>query len=363
MGKATRRLSNIRTREVSLVDEGANLRRYIFIKNKGGTDMGKKNAELLNVDPVEVSKLSADVKSTLINRGNEVIEKMKTFLEDVNAFDVSEDAKDSVPSALIEKFEVVVKAMPQFSGDDEEIEDFGLSKIASEIEKAGKKISSSRMNKISEAFNILSGLLDELGHKGSGSTSTSKSATSNIENSHGGGSGMTNDVKTDKRSPEVLVKLAEAELIKANEALEEADNQADAAAIAKAKEVKVKAEEEFKKAKEVKDEADKASVIAKAQKEADDASAALAKAKGETSDSTENTLKQILEVQKASQSKLDAMVVENAELKKKLEEVSKASAPSNAQSEDGDENTEVDKSKNAAIEKGKAGSEFWGNIF
>jgi DNA repair exonuclease SbcCD ATPase subunit len=345
MAKAKRRLTNIRTREVSLVDEAANNRRFIVVKRKGGPDMpGKKNADLLKDDDSKVLKLSAEVKETLTSRGNEAIEKIQAVLKKIEEVEVSKDAGDEVPGELIEEFEDVLKALPQFdNGDVEPDEDFGIEKAAEEIKKAGKKISSERLKKISEAASILSSLLKELGAGGS--------AASN--QSHEGGQGMaTNDQETKKRSPDVAFKLAEAEVLKAREALTEAEESADEEAIKKAKEEFDKADAEFKKAKEVNDEALKTAEIEKAKKEADDAAEKLRKAKGETDEpkgENAEVLKQIVAGQEKINEELKETRKENAELKKQLEGVSKVTQPSNgADTDDDPENKgdeEVDKAK------------------
>lgn len=368
MAQAKRRLTNIRVKEVSLVDEAANLRRFIVVKRKGGQGMGKKNAELLKDDNTDVLKVSAEVKETLVNRGNEVIEKMKTLLENVDKIEIAKDGGDEVPGAIIEQFEEVVKAMPQFNSDDEEPEDFGLAKAAEEIKKAGKKISANRLEKIKDAFSILSGLLEEF-QGDSGGAATTK-GTTEPTTGHGGGNNMTTgskDTETVKRSPGIAFTLAEAEVIKAREALEQAEESADATGIAKARESLTKAEADLKVAKESKAEADKAAEVEKAKEEADKANAALAKAKGESDEpkgENADVLKQILEGQKAAQEKLDSVIVENADLKKKLDEVSKTTQPSNSATDDGGDDAETAKKKGAeSIEKGKAGSEFWGTFF
>ncbi len=364
MAHAKRRLTNIRVKEVSLVDEAANLRRFIVVKRKGGDGMGKKNAELLNGENTEVQKLSADVKETLVNRGNEVITKMKSILEDVDKIEVTKDAKDEVPGSLIEKFEEIAKALPQFMSDDE---DFGIVKAVEEIKKAGKKISANRLEKIKDAFSILSGLLEEFQGDNSGGSATQKN-TSNTTTGHDGGNNMaaSKDTETVKRSPEVAFTIAEADVIKAREALEVAEGSADAPAITKAKESITKAEGDLKVAKEAKDEAEKAAEIAKAKEDAEKANAALAKAKGEDKPSGDNAeiLKQILEGQKVAKEKLDSVTAENAELKKKLEEVSKTTKPSNSSTDDGGDDAETEKNKSSEkIEKGKAGRDFWGRTF
>lgn len=357
MAKAKRRLTNIRTKEVSLVDEAANLRRFIVVKRKG-VPMGKKNAELLKDDDSTVLKISADVKETLTSQGNQVIEKMKEALEKVETIEVCKDAKDDVPGEVIDQFDEVLKSMPKF--DEEEIEDFGISKSAEEIKKAGKKISSSRLQKISAAFTILSGLLEELGHKENDSSTTKNHSN---DDSHGGGNSMTKpNEETKKRSPEISFTLAEAEVIKTREALEVAEEAADAAGITKAKEEVSKANDAFSVAKSAKEEAEKTSEVEKAQKIADEAAANLKKAKGEPVEpKNENAdiLKQILEGQKATQEKLELVTSENAELKKQLEEVSKSAQPSNSTDGDaGGQNTSDEKT-----EKSKIGKAFWGGHF
>lgn len=366
MAQAKRRLTNIRVKEVSLVDEAANLRRFIVVKRKGGNGMGKKNAELLKDDDNQVEKLSSEVKETLVNRGNEVIEKMKSLLEDVEKIEVAKNGGDEVPGTLIEKFEEIAKAMPQFK-IEEDSDDFGIAKAADEIKKAGKKISANRLEKIKDAFSILSGLLEEFNDDNGGGVAKKKDISESTTG-HDGGNNMagSNETEAKKRSPGVAFTIAEAEVLKVREALELAESSADAKAIEKAQESLKTAEADLKVAKEAKDEADKAAEVAKAKEEADKALAALAKAKGESDPEPDNAdvLKQILAGQKLAQEKLDAVTAENAELKKKLEEVSKTTQPSNSATDDGaDDDVETKKTANQSIEKGKAGSEFWGNIF
>jgi hypothetical protein len=360
MAKAKRRLTNIRVKEVSLVDEAANLRRFIVVKRKGGPEMaGKKNADLLKPDgDATVLKLSAEVKETLKTQGTEAVEKIQEALKKVEEIEVSKEAGDEVPGELIEEFDAIAKILPQFAGDegDEPDEDFGLAKAAEEIKKAGKKISSDRLKKISDAASILSKLLEELGEGGS--------AASNA-NSHGGGKGMATEKteETKKRSPDVAFKLAEAEVIKTREALTEAEESANKEAITKAKEAFDKADAEFKVAKEAADKATSEAEVAKAQEEADAAAEKLRKAKGEDKEPdgpNAEVLKSIVEGQKKINEELKASREENAELKKQLAEVSKVSQPSNGADTDGDatggeggNDQEVDKAKDP---------DFWAGV-
>lgn len=360
MAKATRRLTNIRVKEVSLVDEGANNRRFIVVKRKGGSDMpGKKNAELLKNDDAKILKLSAEVKETLTARGNEAIEKIQTTLKKVEEIKVSKDAGEEVPGELIEEFEAIAKALPQFSDDDDDgdIEDFGIEKTVEEIKKAGKKISAERLKKITDAASILSSLLEELGGN------TGGPAASN-NNSHGGGTGMATekDQETKKRSPDVAFKLAEAEVIKAREALTTAEESADAEVIKKAKEEFDKAEGEFKKAKEANDEAQKTEEVKKAQEDADAATKKLREAKGETDEPTgENAtvLKSIVEGQQKINDELKKTREENKDLKEKLEKVSKVSQPSNGADTDGDDTADANKDED--VDKAKD-PDFWAGV-
>ncbi len=329
--------------------------------------MGKLNTELLKGDDSEVLKISAEVKLALVNRGNEVIAKISSALEAVEKVEISKDGGDDVPESIIEQFESVAKALPQFKSDDEESDDFGIAKVAEEIKKAGKKISANRLEKIKDAFSILSGLLEEFQGDSGGSPTQKK--TPEPTTGHDGGNNMTTgnkDTETVKRTPGVAFTLAEAEVIKAREAMEVAEAAADATAIAKAQEALTKAEADLKVAKESKSEADKAAEVEKAKEEADKANAALAKAKGETGEpkgENAEVLKQILAGQQAAQEKLDSVTAENAELRKKLEEVSKTSQPSNSSTDDGGDDDETKKKAAETIEKGKAGKEFWGGYF
>ena len=360
MGEAKRRLTNIRVKELSIVDEGANNRRFIVVKNKGnGMGAKKINPFKNDNDDNVVQKMSEKIKKGLIDQSNLSIERIKKAIEEVEKVETSDDAGDDVPEDVIKSFENVLEALPSIEGDDEPAEDFGLAKVADEIKKAGKKVSSGRLKKISEAATILTKLLEELGVNigGSEDAATSKS------NSHDNGGGDMTTQKKAERSPEVALTLAEADVIKARDALTEAEESADEAALKKAKDGLVEAEAELKKAKEVKAEADKKAEIEKAAKEKEEADAKLRKAKGEPDvpESFKETFAAIQKGQETINAELKKSREENAELRKKLEEVSKTAVPSNSQDTDGadaagsgDGDTQVDKAKDP---------KFWAGVF
>lgn len=339
MDEAKRRLTNIKTKELSLVDEGANNKQFIIMKRKGQI-MGKKDSELLKGKGEVV--LAPSVKKSLLEQCVEITNKTKAFSEYVEKLGESEEANDEIPEEVLKQFDQVADVLPQYEDDD-----FGISKAAKEIEKAGKKIASNRLEKMTEAAEILNKLIEEL-------TGSPVSKTTSSETGHAGGAKMTTEVK--KRSLENDFKVAEVDLIKAREELDDATEKADAEAIEKAKKSVEEAEKSLNEIKKAKDEADKQAEIEKAEKAKKEAEEALAKAKGEVT-SNESDLAKSLQAINEKMTELSKMKEDvskmREDLEKKIEDVKKTATPSNTADENEDEiNKGKEKQQEESIFKG-----------
>lgn len=203
---AKQRLSNIRTHEVSLVDEAANNEEFLIVKRKGGVGnlkLSKKDVDLFKttiseiIDDDEVLDNMDDenlVEKRVVSTPDKVesaIEKLNNIKETFIKMD--ERGEDVVISEDIQKDIQDVTSL--LSGKTGEIE----------TEKAGKKISGSRIKKLKEMLVTLQLLIDETDSEG-GDAKVEKTTINDVKDEE------TIDTEKDKKvedNPETSEKTSD----------------------------------------------------------------------------------------------------------------------------------------------------------
>lgn len=160
--KPRHRISNVNTREVSLVDRGANKRRLLIVKREED-DMSGKGAEvgpdgkIINKDadkgepPTDVLKLDAEIKKSLGESLGAIRDGFAALAESVAK---AEDLEGAQPPEgffgdLTESITKAVDALPGLDGDVL-------------LEKVGRKMSGARLKRLMAAANTIRALVKEL---------------------------------------------------------------------------------------------------------------------------------------------------------------------------------------------------------
>lgn len=165
--KAKRRLTNIRSKEVSFVDDGANEEEYLIVKNKGGDDKLQKK---------EIDLFKSQINGIVDNEGTEtssdditnVGEKLTLVIKSIEDGNVDIDhVKETV--------ELLKNLIPEEDDIEEDVD----------TEKAGKKLSKDRLKKLRDMHEVLKAMIEEAD-----------------EDTNGGKKGMTTSVKKEEKKEE-----------------------------------------------------------------------------------------------------------------------------------------------------------------
>jgi len=303
--KAKRRLTNIRPREVSIVDEAANEEDFIFFKGKEGGQMNRKEAELFD-DVVEdinkstessdvvdapadddvIKQVSHDVKESVLKAVRETTETLMSIAKSIDALEVVSVDNDSeeenvdkqrLPGDVITQIKDVAKSLVKV------IAQFGepISKEAP-VEKAGRKLSKERLKKLEDVISILSELVqgaspqDTSSEKGGSNVSdktTNKSADAEVT-----------DPKTEQ-TPEEVKPVEGEEVVKT----EETPSKETTATEAKTEEKKDEDSEVVKLLKGLDEKID--AVVGRVENLEKSASAPTSKSDGDVEDTVETEVK------------------------------------------------------------------------
>jgi hypothetical protein len=187
--KPKRILSNIRPREVSLVDEAANLREFIVVKRKGGTSMGKKTSDILkdkNDPKLIVLKTTAEQKTAIEKSAVDALAAFGKVVETIKGLTgtelkVQETFMTDLESVMksVEKVGLDLGLFTDESAGDGNIEEDKIFEAFAnltpeKIEKAGKKMSAERLTAFKTAFAALEKILKELDSSEANDQNTTK---------------------------------------------------------------------------------------------------------------------------------------------------------------------------------------------
>ena len=199
--KPRRRLSNIRPKEVSLVDVAANEREFLLLKRKngGGKPMNDKEMELFDSvvaevkedfvnkeenNEVEVVKIAAEAKQALLELTRDTVERLMAasqFIEQLPVMGEEESAgmemNKALPAEVADELKGIMTSLMKIltSGVSTEKNE---TNIEEEVDKAGRKMANAKLTKLKNAVKTLMDLINEVEQGGSEVTKSEQTGTS-----------------------------------------------------------------------------------------------------------------------------------------------------------------------------------------